>query len=108
MGVVLPEERYVGVREIDEPMIGNRHAMCVPRQIMQDVFGAAEGPLGVDHSFFAKQGTKKCPERFFTLQRTAGAMKLELLPPKCALEAGDELASKDPTQHSHRQKKARR
>jgi hypothetical protein len=48
------------------------------------------------------------PGTLFHSAATAGAMKLELLPLKCALEAGEELASKDPTQHSHRQKKARR
>lgn len=36
----------MGVGEIDEPMIGDRDTMRVPGQIMQNVFGAAEGPMG--------------------------------------------------------------
>lgn len=54
MGVVFPEERHVGVREIDEPVMGDRHAMCVPGQVMQNVVGTTEGPLGIHHPVFAK------------------------------------------------------
>lgn len=49
----------MGVREIDEPVIGDRDAMGVAGQIMQNVFRAAEGPLGVDDPVFAKQGTEE-------------------------------------------------
>ena len=54
VGVVFPEERHVGVREIDEPVMGDRHAMCVPGQVMQNVVGTTEGPLGIHHPVFAK------------------------------------------------------
>jgi hypothetical protein len=49
----------LGVREIDEPVIGDRGTMRVPAQIMQSVFGSAEGLLGVDHPVFPKLGTEE-------------------------------------------------
>ena len=54
MSVVLPAERDVGVSEIDEPMVGDCDPMRVPGQIVQNVFGAAEGALRIYHPVFAK------------------------------------------------------
>src|SRR5690349_14478880 len=108
MGIVLPEERHVGVGEIHEPMIGDRDTMSVPGQIMQNVFGTTERPLGIDHPVLSKEGAEKsvkCPLR---RQRKACAIKGEIFPAKGALEASYELASKDPAQDSDRQKESRR
>ena len=108
MSVVLPAEGDVGVGDVDEAMIGDRDPMRVASQIVQDMFGTAEGPLGVDHPVFAKQGTEEGMERLLLRQRKTGAKERKLLPAKGALEAGYELASKDPAQNSDRQKEVRR
>src|SRR5215469_3192308 len=108
MGVVFPEERHVGVREIDEPVVGDRDTMRVPGQIMQHVFGTTEGPLGVNHPVLPKQGAEKGVERLLRCQRKACAIEGKLLPAKGALEASYELTSKDPAQDSNRQKESRR
>ncbi len=96
MGIVFPEERYVGVGEIDEPMIGDRDTVRVPGQIMQNVFGAAEGLLGVNHPVLSKEGAEKGVERLLRCQRKAWAKEGKLLPAKGALKTSYELASKDP------------
>jgi len=54
VGVVFPQEGHVGVGKINEPMIGDRDAMSVSGQVMQNMFGTTEGPLGVDHPVFSK------------------------------------------------------
>jgi hypothetical protein len=59
MCVVFPEERHVGVGEIDEPMIGDRDTMSVSGQIVQNMFGTTEGALGIDHPVFSKEGAEK-------------------------------------------------
>ena|SRR5215468_10480646 len=102
MGVVFPEERHMGVGEIDEPMIGNRDTMSVPGQIVQNVFGTAERPLGIDHPVLSKEGAEKSMERLLRSQRKACAKKDKLFPAKGALEASYELASKDPAQDPDR------
>ena len=102
MGVVFPEKRHVGVGEIDEPVIRDRDTMSVSGQIVQDMFGAAEGPLGVNHPVLSKEGAKKGVERLLRCQRKARAIEDKLLPAKGALEASYELASKDPAQDSNR------
>src|SRR3954471_19293615 len=101
MGVVFPEERHVGVGEIDEPMIRDRDTMRIPGQIMQHMFGAAEGPLGVNHPVLSKEGAEKSVERQLCCQRKTWAKEGKLLPAKGALKTSYELAAKDPAQDSN-------
>ena len=108
MGVVFPAERHMGVGEIDEPMIGDRDTMCVPGQIMQSVFGAAEGLLGVNHPVLSKEGAEKGVERLLRCQRKTWTEEGKLPPAKGALKTGYELASKDTAQDSDRQEESRR
>src|SRR5215831_19793683 len=102
MGVIFPKERHVGVGEIDEPVIRNRDTMRVPGQILQNVCGTTEGPLGIDHPVFAEQGAEKGMECLLFCQRKACGKEGKLVPAKGALEASYELASKDPAQDSDR------
>ena len=76
--------------------------MRVSGQIMQIMFGAAEGPLGVNHPVLSEKGAEKGVERLLRCQRKAWAKEGKLLPAKGALKAGYELASKDPAQDSDR------
>jgi hypothetical protein len=95
MSVVLPAERDMGVSEIDEPVIGDCDPMCTSGQIVQNVFGTAEGAFRINHPFFAKQSPQKFPEGELVRQRKAGAMERELVPAERPLQASHKLASKD-------------
>ena len=64
MRVVLPSERHVAIRNVQQPVIGDGYAMGVASQIMQDMLGPAERRLGVDDPVFAKQGTKEAMNAF--------------------------------------------
>jgi hypothetical protein len=97
----------VGVGEIDQPMIRDRDTMRVSGQIMQNMVGAAEGPLGVNHPLLSEKGAEKSVERLLRFERKARAIEGKLLPAKGAFEASYELASKDPAQDSDRQKESR-
>src|SRR6185295_347729 len=81
--------------------------MRVSGQIMQNMFGAAEGPLGIDHPVLSEKGAEKGVERLLRCQRKARAIEGKLVPAKGALEASYELASKDTAQDSDRQKESR-
>ena len=48
MGIVSPAEGDAIVLEGHEPMVGDGDAMSVAGQIVENMFGAAEGWLGVD------------------------------------------------------------
>jgi len=49
VSVVPPAEGDALVVEGHEPMVGDGHAMCVAGQVVENMFGAAERWLGVDH-----------------------------------------------------------
>jgi hypothetical protein len=52
----------MGVGEIDEPVVRDRDSMRVSGQIVQHVFGTAEGALRIYHPVFAEQRPEKLPE----------------------------------------------
>ena len=54
VGVILPAESDLTIGEVDEPMVGNRDAMCVAGQIMKDVLRTAERRLGVHDPVLAE------------------------------------------------------
>ena len=56
--VVLPPKRHLVLGHGDEPMVGDRDAVGVPREIVQHVTGAAEWGLGVDDPVVAEEGAK--------------------------------------------------
>ena len=45
MGIVLPTKRNLAIGNIHNPVIGDSDPMCVAGQIVQDMFGAPEGPF---------------------------------------------------------------
>jgi hypothetical protein len=49
VSVVSPTEGDAIIFKSHEAMVGDGDAMCVAGQIVEDVFGTAEGWLGVDH-----------------------------------------------------------
>ena len=49
MSVVLPAEGDSTVMEGDETMVGDGNAVSVASQIVEDMFCAAEGRLGIDN-----------------------------------------------------------
>ena len=62
VAVVLPLKRHGIVGYRDEPVVGDRDTMGVPREIVQDVGGAAKGGLGVDHPCLAIEGSEEGAE----------------------------------------------
>jgi hypothetical protein len=48
--------RHPPILQRQQPAIGNRHAVRVPRQVLQDLWGAAESGLTVHHPIWPTQG----------------------------------------------------
>ena len=55
MRIVLPAKRDSIILESDESMVGDGDAMCIARQIVQNMFRTAEGWLGVDDPVLAEK-----------------------------------------------------
>ena len=62
MRIVLPAERHSIILEGDESMVGDRDTMGIAREIMQNMFGTAEGWLGVDDPVLSEKLSKKSAE----------------------------------------------
>jgi hypothetical protein len=58
--VVFPAKRDSIILENNEPVIGDGYAMCISREIVQNMFRTSEGWLDVDHPVFAEE---ESPER---------------------------------------------
>ena len=54
MRIILPSKRHVSIGYLYQPMVGDRNAMGVARQIMQHVFGSAEWPLRINDPILAE------------------------------------------------------
>jgi len=56
---VAPAEAHLAVVETEESSVGNSDAMGIAGQVLQHVFGSAEGRLGIDHPLFSAQGMEQ-------------------------------------------------
>ena len=88
-------------------MVGDSHAMGVTAEILEHVFGAAEGRFGIDDPVFSEQWPQPGSEGLGLREQRqiAGKMKLAML--KGRLESGDELAAKHTSEYLDREKEAR-
>jgi hypothetical protein len=73
---------------------------------MEDMLGSPEGRLGVDHPVMTKERSQERAEGFFLGEVAEAFGKGELSITKGALQAGDELAAKHPTEHFHREEES--
>ena len=71
MGIVFPAEGDLAIGEVDDPVVGDGHAMRVAGQIVEDVFGSSERRLGIDDPVVGEQrpdegawNTFSCGQRF--------------------------------------------
>ena len=79
VGVVLPAEPNAAVAVIDEPIIGQRHAVGVPAEIVEHLFRAGEGPLRIHDPVDGPQLTKAIGESQ-TIGEIGGASREGELP----------------------------
>ena len=106
MRVILPSERDVSVGHVYQPMVGDRNAMGIASQVMQDVFRSAKWPFRIDYPILVKQSTQKSGECLLLHQRLAGPEEGKLFPAVSAFQPVHELAAKNAAQYSDRQEEA--
>lgn len=102
VAIILPAKRHRVVRDGDEPVIGDRDAVRVPREIVQHVGGTAKRRLRVDHPVLAIQRSQKRAKgdrRGEGLERTG---KRQPALSKRLAQTGHQFPAKDLSEDLHR------
>src|SRR6266542_617287 len=81
-------------------MIGDGDAMGVAAEILQHVFGSAEGWFGVDDPIFAEERAQPGSEELGMGEQCEFSGQVQLTAFEGRLQAGDELATKHAPQYS--------
>src|SRR6266853_2178605 len=78
---VPPAKGDLAVGQRDQSMVGDGHAMGVAAEVLEHIFGAAEGWFGVDDPVFSEQRSEPGSEDFVLGEQSqiAGKMKLAVL-----------------------------
>ena len=87
-------EGDLAVLEGDQAMVGDGDAMGVTGQVVQDVFGSAEGWLGVNDPVLSKQGTEQSTELLGIPKDCLLPVESEFPLLESSPEAGHKLAAK--------------
>ena len=87
MGVVLPPESHMRVRDGFEAVIGNGDAVSIATEILQHVLGSAEGWFGVDDPVFAEERTQPGSEELGMGERRKLSGQVQLTLNSCWLKA---------------------
>ena len=67
--IVFPAEGDLAVGKVHDPVVGDGDAMGVAGQIVEDMFGSSEGPLGVDHPVLTEQRPQESMEGLLLAER---------------------------------------
>ena len=103
---VTPAEGDVAIIECNESGVGDGDAMGVCAEITERVFGSAEGAFGVDDPVVTVEGSQPGAKGTRIVQMFEVAVEAEVAGVEGSLEAGDELAAEDATEHTDGQKEA--
>src|SRR5215470_10246004 len=95
MGIVFPAERDLAVLEGDQAMIGDGDTMGVTGQVVEHIFGPAEGRFGVDDPVVTKQGAEQRTKLLSILEDFLVSIESEFVLLEGSAEAGHKLAPKD-------------
>jgi hypothetical protein len=58
LAIILVAECDLALSDVQEPMIGNGHAVGITADVVQDLLGTGERPLGVNHPFDLAGGSQ--------------------------------------------------
>jgi hypothetical protein len=99
VGGVSPAEGDLVPREGDQAVIGDRHAVGIAAEITENVFGATEGRLAVDHPVLTEERAEERSESLRFREKLEVPVEAQLTVVEGAFESGDKLAAEYTTQH---------
>jgi hypothetical protein len=96
---VPPAERHLAITHSDQASIGNSYAVCIPGQILEDVFRPPKGGSDLDHPFWFPESPKETVESFRPLERLNLSGQAELFTAIGGGEMCEKLTAKHFAQH---------
>jgi hypothetical protein len=81
-------------------MVGDGDAVGIAAEILQDIFGSAEGWFGIDDPIFAEERTQPGSEELGMGERCKFSGQVQLTAFEGRLQAGDELTTKHAPENS--------
>ena len=103
VGIIFPSEGDLALGDVDDPVIGDRDAVRVSGQILEDVLRPSEWSFGVNDPVIAIQRPKESVERSLFSQWFQHAREAKVPEAERPFQTGDKLAPKNTAQHFHRQ-----
>ena len=101
--IILEGERHAGGVGFDQPFVGDRHPVCVAREVGQDLLGSGEGALGVDVSVGPVERLKPGLERARAGELGVRTEELQAAGLVRGLQHRQHLAAEQLREHRHRQ-----
>src|SRR5215472_15002612 len=103
----IPAEGNLAVIDAEQAVIGNGHAMRVAAEVIQDLFGAPEGRLGVNHPLGVAKRCQVLGERFRVPESLERREELQLAGVEGGLEMLEEQAPEQSREHADGEEEAR-
>ena len=94
---VSPAKGDLVALEADQAVIGDRHAVGVAAEITENIFGATEGRLAIDHPVLPEEGAEESSESLRFRQKLEVPVEAELAIGEGPFESVDKLAAEDST-----------
>ena len=79
VGIILPAESNLIMRESYEAVVGDGHAMGVAGEITQHMMRPAKRRLGIDDPVLAEEGTQEGAESLLVFERLESSSEGELV-----------------------------
>jgi hypothetical protein len=79
VGIILPAESNLIIRESYEAVVGDGHAMSVAGEIAEHMMGTTEGWLGIDNPVLTEEGTQEGAKRLLVFERLERSGEAELV-----------------------------
>ena len=80
-------------------MVGDGHAMGVPAQILEHIFGASKGSFGINHPVVPEQRPEPGSKSLWLSKPLQFSMEIELAILEGTPEGRDKLAAKNTPEH---------
>src|SRR5262249_4677274 len=100
--VIPPTECDVIAIECNQPVIGDRDAMCIASEIAKNLLGSAECRLRIHDPMLPEQGSQECRKRLGFGEVLDLSGKLETFAAKSPTQFFDELSTEHLSEDFHR------
>jgi len=107
MAIVPPVECDLAVVDREQAVVGNGDAMGVAAQVVENLFGTAEGRFGINDPLGLAKRSQVVGECMGITESLQGGKELQLALIKGSLEVFEELAPEEARQHTHGEEEAR-